>query len=47
MNWAQFKDPVSHMCLAGSVAACCFVTQELTGSNTHFCKNIFKNLQIL
>ena len=21
MNWAQFKDPVSHMCLAGSVVA--------------------------
>ena len=21
MNWAQFKDPVSHMCLAGVVEA--------------------------
>ena len=21
MNWAQFKDPVSHMCLAGAVVA--------------------------
>ena len=22
MNWAQFKDPVCHMCLAGAVVAC-------------------------
>ena len=22
MNWAQFKDSVSHMCLAGAVVAC-------------------------
>ena len=21
MNWAQFKDPVSHMCVAGAVGA--------------------------
>ena len=21
MNWAQFKDPVSHMCLAGSLVS--------------------------
>ena len=21
MNWARFKDPVSHMCLAGAVVA--------------------------
>ena len=26
MNWAQFKDPVSHMCLAGAVVA-----QEVAG----------------
>ena len=31
MNWAQFKDPVSHMCLAGAVVASWFVTQEVTG----------------
>ena len=33
MNWSQFKDPVSHMCLAGTVVACWFLTQETTGSN--------------
>ena len=31
MNWAQFKDPVSHMCLAGAVAAFWSLTQEVTG----------------
>ena len=29
MNWAQFKDPVSHMCLAGAVVACWSLTQEV------------------
>ena len=29
MNWGQFKDPVSHMCLAGIVAAIWSLTQEL------------------
>ena len=24
MNWAQFKDPVSHVCLAGTVVASWF-----------------------
>ena len=36
MNWAQFKDPVSHMCLAGTVVACWFATQDVASSNTHF-----------
>ena len=31
MNWAQFKDPVSHMCLAGSVVASWSITQEVAG----------------
>ena len=31
MNWAQFKDPVSHMCLAGSVVAFWSLTQEVAG----------------
>ena len=31
MNWAQFKDPVSHMCLAGTVVACWPLTQEVAG----------------
>ena len=41
MNWAQFKDPVSHMCLAGAVVACWSLTQEMAGlspfSNKYFC----------
>ena len=41
MKWAQFKDPVSHMCLAGAVVACWFMTQEVSGSNTHFFAKIF------
>ena len=33
MNWSQFKDPVSHMCFAGTVVAFWFLAQELAGSN--------------
>ena len=29
MNWAQFKDPVSHMCLAGAVITCWPLTTDL------------------
>ena len=29
MNWAQFKDPISHMCFAGAVVAHWSVTQEV------------------
>ena len=32
MNWIQLKDPVSHMCLAGTVEACWTLTQEMAGS---------------
>ena len=32
MNWAQFKDPVSDMCLAGAVVASSSLTQEVAGS---------------
>ena len=31
MNWAQFKDPVSHMCLVGAVVASWSLTQEVEG----------------
>ena len=31
MNWAPFKDPVSHMCFAGTVVASWSVTQEVAG----------------
>ena len=40
MNWSQFKDPVSHMCLAGTVEASCSLTQEVAGS-TPLMTNIF------
>ena len=33
MNWAQFKDPVSHMCLAGTVVVSWSLTQEVASSN--------------
>ena len=35
MNWAQFKDPVSHMCLTGAVVASWSLTQEVAGLS-HF-----------
>ena len=31
MNWAKFKDPVSHMCLASAVVAPWSLTQEMAG----------------
>ena len=31
MNWDQFKDPISHMCLAGTVVASWSLTQEVVG----------------
>ena len=33
MNWAQFKDPISHMCFAGTAVAFWSLTQEVAGSN--------------
>ena len=33
MNWAQFKDPVSHMCLAGTVGASWSLTQKMASSS--------------
>ena len=33
MNWGQFKDPVSRMCLAVTVVASWSLTQEVTGSS--------------
>ena len=33
MNWSKFKDPVSHMCLAGTVVASWSLAQGVTGSN--------------
>ena len=31
MNWAQFKDPVSHICLDGTVVVSWSFTQEVAG----------------
>ena len=31
INWAQFKDPVPHICCAGTVVACWSLTQEVAG----------------
>ena len=33
MNWAQFKDRVSHICLAGTVIASLSLAQEVAGSS--------------
>ena len=33
MNWVQFKDPVSHMCLAGAVVLSLTLTQEVNTRN--------------
>ena len=33
MNWIQFKDPVPHMCLVGTVVASLSLTQDVTGSS--------------
>ena len=32
MNWANYKDPISHVCLAGAVVASWSLTQEVAGS---------------
>ena len=41
MNWAGFKDPVSHVCLAGAVVAFWSLTQEVTGSSPFTVNNFF------
>ena len=33
MNWAQLKDPVSHMCLVGVLVPSWSLTQEVAGSS--------------
>ena len=33
MNWSQFKDPVSNICLAGAAVASWSLTQEVLGSS--------------
>ena len=41
MKWAQFKDPVAHMCLAGTVVASWYLTQEVAGSSSFNNKYLF------
>ena len=33
MNWAQFKNPASHMCLADAVVVAWSFTQDVAGSS--------------
>ena len=33
MNWDKFRDPVFHMCLAGTVVASPILTQDAAGSS--------------
>ena len=33
MNWAEIKDPVSHVCIAGAVVASWSLTLEVAGLN--------------
>ena len=42
MNWTEFKDPVSHMCLVATVVASWSLTQEVAElSNFAVLTNIF------
>ena len=34
MNWSQFNDPASHICLAGAVVSSWSLTQEVAGSSS-------------
>ena len=33
MNWVQYKDPVSHMCLVGTIIASWSLAQDVAGSS--------------
>ena len=46
MNWPQFKDPCSYMCLTGAVAASWSPTQEVAGLS-HFSDKYFLSLDLL
>ena len=39
MNWAQFKDPTFHICLAGTVVLYWSLTQEVEGSEPFYCND--------
>ena len=44
MNWAEFKDPVPHICCAGAVVACWSLTQEVAGFESFCCNDNFLSL---
>ena len=47
MNWAEFKDSVSHMCLSGTLVASWTLTQEVAGFakfESCYCNDIFLSL---
>ena len=44
MNWVQFKDPVSHMCLAGAVVTSWSLTQEVASSSYFTVMTFFLSL---
>ena len=46
MNWGQFKDSVSHLCLAAAVVASWSLTQEVAGLNP-FNDKTFLSLNLL
>ena len=39
MNWVQYKDLVSHMCLVGAIVAALSLTQEVAGLSSFNDKN--------
>ena len=41
MNWAQFEDPVSNMCLAGAMLECWSLTEMASSSPFTVKTNIF------
>ena len=49
MNWGQFKDPVSHLCVAGAVVPSWSLTLVAAGSNLFddkFNENIWRKLKL-
>ena len=45
MNWAEYKDPVTHMCLAGAVVASWCLTQEVASSSPFDDKHVLETFR--
>ena len=45
MNWSQFKDPVSHICLVDAVVTFWSLTQEVAGSNNFLLLNLLNSVK--